>query len=62
MLLNARSSKNKTSNIHDLIMGGEIDVVCVTETWVTREEDSLQAMCPPGFGVQHQPRLEGWEG
>lgn len=52
--------KNKTSLMYDLIMDEEIGLACITETRTTGEEGvNLQALCPPGFGVKHQLRLEG---
>lgn len=52
MPINTRSTTNKTTIIHDVIMDEEIDLACITETWVSREDDinpSLVCPPPPGF-------------
>lgn len=48
MLNNARSIKNKTSLIHNLIMDVEIDPACITETWVTGRMDVFPYYVPQG--------------
>ena len=61
VLLNARSVSNKTQVIHDLILEEDADLACITETWINGEGGPpLALICPPGYAVQHQGRLEGW--
>ena len=60
MLLNARSAPNKAQVIHDLILEEDADLACITETWIGGEGGPpLALICPPGYAVQHQGRLEG---
>ncbi|XP_053151089.1 uncharacterized protein LOC128344612 [Hemicordylus capensis] len=60
LLLNARSVNAKTSLIHDLIVDERADLVCVTETWLdVLGGVGLSQLCPPGFQIAQQPRLEG---
>ncbi|XP_053154385.1 uncharacterized protein LOC128345841 [Hemicordylus capensis] len=60
LLLNARSVNAKTSLIHDLIVDEHADLVCVTETWLDALGGvGLSQLCPPGFQIVQQPRLEG---
>ena len=60
LLLNARSVSNKTQLIYDLILEEDADLACITETWIGGEGGPpLALICPPGYAVQHQGRLEG---
>lgn len=46
-LQNARSIRNKTSLTWDLISNEEVDLSCITETWLRGNTDvSLQEFCP----------------
>ena len=60
VLLNARSIANKPQVIHDLILEENADLACITETWISGEgSPPLALVCPSGYAVQHQGRLEG---
>ena len=60
VLLNARSVSNKAQVIQDLILEEDTDLACITETWIGGEGGPpLALICPPGYAVQHQGRLEG---
>lgn len=57
------SYKSKTHLIHDLILDEGIDLACINETWVDNGVDVIRSLlCPPGFGLQHFPRVEGQGG
>lgn len=67
-LLNARSVKtqdntaDKPSEISELITEENLDLLFLTETWLTgdlTDEVALSAMTPGGFSVVHLPRLSG---
>lgn len=53
----------RRSIIQDLIMDEHADEICITETWVEGLEGVfLLALCPPGFLIHHQSRLDGSQG
>lgn len=56
LLINARSIKNMIILIHDLILDEDVDLACISETWVGAEDDV--ALCfmssPP------QPQVSGY--
>ncbi|KAF7245196.1 Receptor-type tyrosine-protein phosphatase mu [Varanus komodoensis] len=56
LLLNARSV-HKSSLNHDLIVDEGANLAYITKTWAG--DVSLSQLCPPGYLVQQQPRLEG---
>ena len=61
MLLNTRSVKNKTQLVQILDEGA--DLACITKTLVSAEGSvALSLMCPPGYSIQYQGRLERWCG
>ncbi len=57
-LLNARSVVHKAALIHDVIAGQKLDVLALTETWITSDApDTIKLdVAPPGFQVVHRPR------
>ena len=56
-LLNVRSIRNKGEFIADYVFEHDIDILCLTETWLTPHDDSLVAsLTPDGFTFQHLPR------
>ena len=57
-LLNARSAVHKAALIHDVIADCKLDVLALTETWVTSDApDAIKLdVAPPGYQVIHQPR------
>jgi hypothetical protein len=61
LLLNCRSLCNKAPIVRDLIADHRLDIVCLTETWLTgTDEDKVTtaALLPDGYEIIHGPRLE----
>ena len=56
VLLNMRSLRNKSDFIIDYISEHDIDVMCLTETWLTANDESLMpTIIPAGYGFRHLP-------
>ena len=57
-LSNARSVKNKTAAITDLITSKNLDILGLTETWLGENETNsfLSDLTPDGFRLIHRPR------
>ena len=56
-LLNVRSLLNKAAIITDYAYENDIDILCLTETWLTDNDASLiTAIVPHGYKFQHLPR------
>ena len=57
-LLNARSINNKTENVTEFILEHELDILCITETWL-QPEDKFTAsnVTPSGYSIVSNPRL-----
>ena len=57
--INCESAKNKTLDLTDYISELDIDICCLTETWMT-ENDPVTAgeICPPGYELQSIPRKD----
>ena len=57
-MLNARSVVHKDALIHDVIADHQLDVLTLTETWITSDApDAIKLdVAPPGFQVTHQSR------
>ena len=59
-LLNARSICNKKGvDINEFIQEVDLDVLCVTETWLKGDPSDdvhIAAVTPPGFQLKHNPR------
>ena len=54
--------KNKTQEINDLISDNKLDILCITETWMTGTalDDLLcNELTPPGYKIAHVPRDQG---
>ena len=63
LLVNARSAKNKTTLIRDLILNEGADLACIAETWVGEEGGvPVSQLCSLGYLVQHQGSPEGQRG
>ena len=60
-LINARSIRNKTLLIQDFVLDNLVDVLMITETWLSRcgDEVIIGEICPPGYRFFNQPRLSG---
>ena len=58
---NTRSAVNKALEVNDMIVERDLDVLCLTETWLREEGDdvSIGEMTPPGFSFLHRPRVSG---
>jgi hypothetical protein len=62
-LLNARSCRNKTSKIAEFVVGCELDVAAVTETWLRPGEVvPRRKLTPPGYLLLDVPRGRGRKG
>ena len=58
-LMNARSVCNKTHEINEFVLDKQLDVLCITETWLkgdVRDGVILSELVPHGFKVEHVPR------
>ncbi len=61
-LLNARSVCNKAIELHDFIVSNSIDLLFVTETWLSgnlRDNVVIAELIPPNYGFMHRPRTTG---
>ena len=59
-ILNARSVRNKTTDMLDHIHEHDLDIVAITETWLTNKDSDLpvtRALTPPGYNLIHHPIL-----
>jgi hypothetical protein len=64
-LLNIRSAAsitselNKPAAIHELISDHSIDILALTETWLSSDTPSsvLNSLTPPNYSIMHSPRL-----
>ena len=58
-LLNARSIKNKATEINDFITSKELDLIFITETWLLgdgKDNVTLAELLPPNYKIVHRPR------
>ena len=56
-LLNARSLRSNYNIICDYVLEHDIDILCLTETWLTPNDDIItQAIIPQGYIIEHIPR------
>lgn len=58
-LINPWSICNKADIINDFIIEHDIDVLALTETWLTGtidDEPIISAILPSGYGIIHAPR------
>ena len=60
-LINARSIRNKTLLIQDFVVDKSVDILMITETWLSRcgDEVIIGEICPTGYRFFNQPRLSG---
>ena len=56
--LNARSCRNKTLEINDLILKKNADLLFISETWLSKDESVFtNEMLPNSYDILSQPRL-----
>ena len=57
-LLNTRSAVNKAALLHDSINDNNLDILALTETWISSDLPNCIKLdvAPPGFSVQHYHR------
>ena len=57
--LNTQSCRNKTNSIVDLIQELNIDLLCITESWLREvgDENIQLALAPPDYSVKSFPRI-----
>ena len=59
-LLNVRSIRNKSPFITDYVLEHDIDILCLTETWLSTDDDLLvTSITPDGYTFHHVPRQTG---
>ena len=57
--LNARSVRNKTAQILDFIVDRKVDLVVITEHWLTANDSDVRVeLCPNGYCIVDHPRLD----
>ena len=59
VLLNVRSIRKKTLSLRDYIVEHDIDLLAITETWLTddsSDEFYCRDSCPEGYKIEHLPR------
>jgi len=57
--LNIRSVKDHSADVYDIIVDKRLDVLTLTETWHTSNDDlSLRRSAPPGYSVIGLPRTQ----
>ena len=61
-VLNSRSVCNKSDDIADHIIEHDIDVLLITETWLSKCSDrnkvTLGELVPAGYKILHVPRVK----
>ena len=62
-VLNARSVRNKALFVKDYLVDQQIDIMALTETWLSQNGDEhvIEELCPNGFVFKHVPRSEWGE-
>jgi exonuclease III len=57
--LNAQSVRNKTDLIRDIVLEHDIDILSLTETWLTtkdKDDVHIKGLSLPGYEFHHMPR------
>ena len=65
--LNIQSARNKAYIIRDIVINHDIDILSLTETWLTtkdKDDFHVKGLSLPGFELKHTPRRgnHGYEG
>ena len=55
-LLNARSIRNKALYINEIVLENNIDILALTETWLSDENSKIIAEITPGYRFQSANR------
>ena len=57
-LFNARSVRNKTATLYDKVVSDNIDLLAITETWLTQDRDDpiICQLTPEGYKFHNVPR------
>ena len=61
-VMNVRSVANKLDYLFDHIIDNNLDIVALTETWVSNEEVKVMKCSTHGFTLHHVPRNSGRTG
>ena len=58
--INTQSCSNKTEMISDQLIEQDIDILCITETWLHEQGDDhiLAMLRPPGYEIKSFPRID----
>ena len=62
---NARSVCNKSTQINEIVTSSDIDLFCITESWLSGEGQNgtvLYDLIPPGYELINSPRNSGNNG
>ena len=58
-LLNAQSARNKSCHLRDYVIDNDIDILCLSETWLSDTDGAvIAALTPESHVLQHIPRLD----
>ena len=56
-LMNTRSVRNKSADIHDFVCEYKVDLLAITETWLNANDDAVRVeLCPTGYKFCDHPR------
>ena len=56
--LNARSVRNKTTEVTDFMLDNHLDILGICETWLSEDDNAIIGqLAPTGFTFKHVPRI-----
>ena len=58
MNLNCRSINNKIGTVQLLVLQEKVDILALTETWLTEDDPHANQFCLEGYVFQHKPRIK----